>query len=137
MKIYFPWRSLREDWWYLGITILCQNTHFICKIFQYIPVSFGHTTLAHILNGYEIYFNRTIYQISMCKISNIGCAPAFHSHLRVFWYPDYEHSMLNIIRVRQDWSYSWVSMVHSDNKDGHTFICNNTKSLYPEFQLPG
>ncbi len=38
--------SLRQDWWYLGITNLCQNIQN--------PVSSGLTTLTHILNGYEM-----------------------------------------------------------------------------------
>ncbi len=27
--------SLKQDWWYLGVVNLCQNTHFTYKIFQY------------------------------------------------------------------------------------------------------
>ncbi len=35
------------------------------------------TTLAHMLNGYEIWLNKQTIRFSICKISYIGYAPPF------------------------------------------------------------
>ncbi len=50
-----------------------EKSHVKCTSFN-IPVQIGLTTLAHILNGYEICLNEVHYPIFNRKMSDIGCA---------------------------------------------------------------
>ncbi len=89
-------RSLRQEGWYLGMTNLCQNTHFTYKILQYTCYNWTYYTCSCVKWVWNISQYNT-WTISICTISYIGwfwpgniptvyCSPIFTHLVTLFLY---------------------------------------------------
>ncbi len=99
--------SLRYHRWYLGITHLCENAHFIYKILQYICFNCICYTCSYDTCVWDMFQYNKLSDIQYARFHILPVDLHFEPVL-VSWYPHHEPGCLALYLLWL-WGESWQS----------------------------